>query len=77
MFVSLGYVWQYQQHLHQGGLAGITCITIYSPALETLREAIYLKFWWHRIILLSPGHEFYVVQYCAGDNTSGCSHTQQ
>lgn len=21
--VSLGYVWQYQQHLHEGGLAGI------------------------------------------------------
>lgn len=44
MFVSLSYVWQYQQHLHQGGLAG-TCITIYSPALEILREVIYHKFW--------------------------------
>lgn len=39
------------------------CITIYSPALETLREVLYHKFWWHRIILLSPGQELYAVQY--------------
>lgn len=74
MLISLGCVWQYQQHLQKGGLAGIYLHYDLLTCFRNFERSFYLPYLPQILVTQNyspfPGHEFYVVQYCAGDNTS-------